>query len=62
MNQLALASSEVPPPGEGMFSSKGGMAFLAGGGRPRGTDTIPAWLSPGEMVMSAGTTVASQVN
>ena len=56
MNQLALASSDVPPPGEGMMASKGGMAFLAGGGRPRGTDVIPAWLSSGEMVMSAGTT------
>ena len=32
------------------------MAFLAGGGRPRGTDVIPAMLSPGEMVMSAATT------
>ena len=36
-----------------MTAAHGGMAFLAGGGRPRGTDVIPAMLSPGEMVMSA---------
>lgn len=39
--------------GEEMTAAHGGMAFLAGGGRPRGTDVIPAMLSPGEMVMSA---------
>ena len=38
---------------EEMTAAHGGMAFLAGGGRPRGTDMIPAMLSPGEMVMSA---------
>ena len=39
-----------------MTAAHGGMAFLAGGGHPRGTDVIPAMLSPGEMVMSAATT------
>ena len=34
-----------------MTAACGGRAFLANGGR--GTDTIPAMLSPGEMVMSA---------
>jgi TP901 family phage tail tape measure protein len=34
--------------------SKGGAAYLAGGGfAPRGTDTIPAMLSPGEFVVNA---------
>ena len=41
---------------EEMTAAHGGMAFLAGGGRPRGTDVIPAMLSPGEMVISAATT------
>ena len=45
-----------PAAGGEMTASHGGMAFLAGGGRPRGTDVIPAMLSPGEMVMSAATT------
>ena len=53
MTALAQAAAEVPSPGGGgdMYSAKGGMAFLAGGGRPRGTDVIPAMLSKGEMVM-----------
>ena len=61
MNALAQAAANVPSPGGGgdMYSAKGGMAFLAGGGRPRGTDVIPAMLSKGEMVMSASTTGAS---
>jgi hypothetical protein len=59
MQELAMAAAGVPVPGgeeAGLAAAKGGMAFLAGGGRPRGTDTIPAMLSPGEMVMSAATT------
>ena len=39
-----------------LTAAHGGMVFLAGGGRPQGTDVIPAMLSPGEMVMSAATT------
>jgi hypothetical protein len=59
MRELAAAAGNVPSPGGGggeMTAAHGGMAFLAGGGRPRGTDVIPAMLSPGEMVMSAATT------
>ena len=52
VNLLASAAGT----GGAMTAAHGGMAFLAGGGRPRGTDTIPAMLSPGEMVMSAATT------
>lgn len=32
------------------------MKYFAGGGGPRGTDTILAWLSPGEFVMNAAST------
>jgi hypothetical protein len=58
MSRLAQAAANVQPPGrEGkLTAAHGGVAFLAGGGRPRGTDVIPAMLSPGEMVMSAATT------
>ena len=58
MQELASAAAEVPMPeiGGEMTAAHGGMAYLAGGGRPRGTDVIPAMLSPGEMVMSAATT------
>ena len=59
MQDLAATAASVPSSGSGggaMTASHGGMAFLAGGGRPRGTDVIPAMLSPGEMVMSAATT------
>jgi hypothetical protein len=57
MQELAAAAASVPSPGGSeMTAAHGGMAFLAGGGRPRGTDVIPAMLSPGEMVMSAATT------
>jgi TP901 family phage tail tape measure protein len=35
--------------------ASGGMIYAADGYRARGTDTIPAMLSPGEMVMSAQT-------
>ena len=34
-----------------MSAAQGGVAYLAGGGR--GTDTISAMLSPGEMVMNS---------
>ncbi len=30
----------------------GGAQYFAGGGMARGTDTIPAWLTPGEMVLT----------
>ena len=58
MDQLAMAAASVPAPGGGeeMTAAHGGMAFLARGGHPRGTDVIPAMLTPGEMVMSAATT------
>ncbi len=35
------------------YASTGGLMHLAGGGPGRGTDTIPAMLSPGEFVMNA---------
>ncbi len=55
MNQLASVAQSVPTPGAlgvQMTASHGGMAFLAEGGRSRGTDVIPAMLSPHEVVMS----------
>jgi hypothetical protein len=55
MQQLAQAAYAVPSMGAQMAASGGKMwNFLAGGGIPRGTDTIPAMLSPGEMVINAG--------
>jgi hypothetical protein len=57
MDQLAAAVAAVPSPRSGgLTAAHGGMAFLAGGGQPQGTDVIPAMLSPGEMVMSATAT------
>jgi TP901 family phage tail tape measure protein len=38
-------------PGEPLFQASGGPI-----GFPRGTDTVPAWLTPGEYVMDAGNT------
>lgn len=32
----------------------GGMVYAAGGFKPRGTDTVPAMLTPGEMVLNRG--------
>ena len=40
----------VPTPQQ--FARGGAVSYLAGGGRPRGTDTVPAMLTPGEFVMS----------
>ena len=37
--------------GEDLYAASGG--FISG---PRGTDTIPAWLSPGEFVINADST------
>jgi TP901 family phage tail tape measure protein len=52
----ALANITLPSGGgEVRTAAQGGMTYLEGGGRPRGTDVIPAMLSPGEMVMSAAT-------
>jgi hypothetical protein len=59
MDELAKAAATVSASngtGREMPAAHGGMAWLADGGRPRGTDVIPAMLSPGEMVMSAATT------
>lgn len=54
MWDLAAASWNVQAPPE-MTAAKGGTAwnFLAFGGRPQGTDVIPAMLSPGEVVINA---------
>jgi TP901 family phage tail tape measure protein len=53
------AVSEAPPPPSGgggansMFGGFRGPLFRAAGGFARGTDTIPAMLSPGEFVVNA---------
>ena len=50
------AAATVPAAGGSMpNSAHGGTAwnFLADGGTPRGTDTLHAMLSPGEVVMNA---------
>jgi hypothetical protein len=54
MWDLAQASWSVQSPPE-MTAQSGGTAwsFLAFGGRPQGTDVIPAMLSPGEVVINA---------
>lgn len=55
---------EVPPIGidalgvsTGGYITAGGVMYASRGGRvpgrPRGTDTVPAWLTPGEYVMNA---------
>ena len=55
MWSAATASMMVQPPAWEMTAAKGGKAwnFLATGGRPQGTDVIPAMLSPGEVVINA---------
>ena len=50
--RAAIAAQSIPPI---TGYAAGGMVHLAAGG-PAGTDTIPAMLSPGEFVMSAGAT------
>ena len=54
--QAAAASAASGVGNTPAAQAHGGMMYFAGGGSPRGTDTIPAMLSPGEMVMSASTT------
>ncbi|MFZ3032263.1 MAG: hypothetical protein WA082_04460 [Candidatus Moraniibacteriota bacterium] len=40
---------------EGNYAATGGIIYAAGGFmQPRGTDTVPAMLTPGEMVLNAG--------
>jgi hypothetical protein len=53
VNTEALAS--MSSPAQVQRAAAGGKAweFLAGGGQPLGSDTIPAMLSPGEFVMNA---------
>ena len=57
------ANVEAPEPGDVSYASTGGLVtasgvqYLAGGGNvlpfePRGTDTVPAMLTPGERVLS----------
>ena len=55
MWSAAMASSMVQAPTWEMTAAHGGKAwnFLATGGRPQGTDVIPAMLSPGEVVINA---------
>lgn len=49
---VSLSASATTP----LTAATGGLAHFAKGGGPRGTDTIPAWLSPGEYVMNARST------
>ncbi len=58
VNAFAAAISAIPPipsaPAVGtMFGGSRGMLFRAAGGTARGTDTVPAMLSPGEFVVNA---------
>jgi TP901 family phage tail tape measure protein len=55
MWEVATASMMVQSPSWEMTAHSGGKAwnFLAAGGRPQGTDVIPAMLSPGEVVINA---------
>lgn len=63
MIRLAQASMSVPNMSATMTAASGGLAYLAGGGQPQGTDTIPAMLSAGERVIntSASRKFASQL-
>jgi hypothetical protein len=64
MNNIAAATTTSLPSvgGGGAFSvqymSKGGMVpkYMAGGGLAKGTDTVPAMLTPGEFVMNKNAT------
>jgi hypothetical protein len=55
MWSAATASMMIQPPAWEMTAAHGGKAWnlLATGGRPQGTDVIPAMLSPGEVVINA---------
>lgn len=59
VDAYSKAVREAPPPPSGgggtnsMFGGPRGFLFRAAGGFARGTDTIPAMLSPGEFVMNA---------
>jgi TP901 family phage tail tape measure protein len=55
MWSAAMASQSVQAPAWEMTAAHGGKAWnlLALGGRPQGTDVIPAMLSPGEVVINA---------
>jgi len=55
MNQLAVAASQAAQAQASVHAAKGGLIrHYAAGGNVRGIDTIPAMLSPGEVVMNAG--------
>lgn len=45
--------------GEGAISTGGGLKLAGGGFSPRGTDTVPAMLSPGEFVVNAKSAAAN---
>jgi TP901 family phage tail tape measure protein len=51
-SQVSFSTPSTSP----ITAATGGLAHFAKGGGPRGTDTIPAWLSPGEYVMNARST------
>jgi len=55
MWDLAYASVSVQSPSTEMTAAHGGKAwnFLAFGGPPKGTDIVPAMLTPGEVVINA---------
>lgn len=52
LEELAAAEASAGG-GGGSFANRGGMTFFANGGiAPRGHDTVPAMLTPGEIVMN----------
>jgi hypothetical protein len=50
--ESSASSSSGPSGGSSSFRAAGPMAYLSKGGLARGTDTIPAMLTPGEFIMS----------
>jgi hypothetical protein len=53
-NSSSYDWSKIPMVGGLMYKSKGGMipSYFADGDLARGTDTVPAMLTPGEFIMS----------
>lgn len=56
--RAARAAGQLSIPAAPVNRVFGGPTYLAAGGQPRGLDTIPAMLAPGEMVISAKQTRA----
>ena len=54
--EAAQAARDAASAGAGTFNAIGGLQHFASGGSPRGNDTIPSMLSPGEFVMNSAST------